>query len=145
MSESFNVQTVTLVSGPMSGATPRPMYRVPTAGGGITVLEGFLTDNSGGGTVSTSLGGTAVAACLVTFGTIGAANGTAGTTLTVDGTIGYFGGLGSITLGPGTVHTLLLGTAGTAYVGPGKFVGFKETAGTILGGYTVSLAYVLGK
>lgn len=145
MSESFNVNSITLVSGPTSGATEVPMWRVSPSGGGITILDGFMTDNHGGGTVSTSTGGTAVAARLVTFGTIGAANGTTGTVPVLDGTIGYFGGAGSITMGPGTVHTLLLGTAGTAYVGPGEFVGFDMTAGTILGGFCVSLNYVMGK
>jgi hypothetical protein len=143
MSDTFDVQTVTFSVGPVVGAQTIPMFRVPVSGGGITVVDGLLTINNTGGTTAAALFGTAVAACVVTFGTLGAAaNGTAGSAPAVDGTIGYFGGLGSINLGAGTVHTLL---AGTPYVGPGKFIGYKHTAGTLLGGFTIQVSYILGK
>ena len=94
---------------------------MPTVGGGITIVDGLLTLNNTGGTAAAAQFGTAVAARIVTHGTLGGvANGTAGSAVpAVDGTVGYFGALGSINLGAGTVHTLL---AGTPYVGPGKFV-----------------------
>lgn len=139
----FNVQIASFDIGPVVGAQSIPAFRVPEEGGGITVIDGLLTLNNTGGTAAAALFGTAVAACVVTFGSLGAAaNGTAGSAPTVDGTIGYFGGLGSINLGAGTVHTLL---AGTPYVGPGEFIGYKHTAGTILSGFRVTIAYVMGK
>jgi hypothetical protein len=144
MSESFNVQTVTIAFGPVVGAQDVPLFRVPTVGGGITVVDGLLTINNTGGTTAAALFGTAVAARVVTHGTLaGVANGTAGSAVpAVDGTVGYFGALGSINLGAGTVHTLL---AGTPYIGPGKFVNYAHTAGTLLGGFTVQISYVMGK
>jgi hypothetical protein len=143
MSESFNVQTVTFTVGPVVGAQAIPMFRVPTVGGGITIVDGLLTQAETGGTAAAAQFGTAVAARIVTFGSLGAvANGTAGSAPAVDGTVGYFGALGSINLGAGTVHTLL---AGTPYVGPGEFIGYAHTAGTLLGGFNVSISYVMGK
>jgi hypothetical protein len=143
MSDNFDVKIANFAIGPVVGAQTIPMFRVPVAGGGITVVDGSLTLNNTGGTTAAALFGTAVAACVVTFGTLGAAaNGTAGSAPAVDGTIGYFGGLGSINLGAGTVHTLL---SGTPYVGPGKWIGYKHTAGTLLGGFTVTVAYIMGK
>lgn len=143
MSESFDVHTVTFAVGPVVGAQSIPMWRVPAAGGGITIIDGLLTQNETGGTAAAAQFGTAVAARVITFGSLtGVANGTAGTAPTLNGTVGYFGGLGSINVGAGTLHTLL---AGTPYVGPGEFIGYAHTAGTLLGGFTVTISYVMGK
>jgi hypothetical protein len=142
MSETFNVQTISFAVGPVVGAQSIPMFRVPAAGGGITIVDGQLTQNATGGTAAAALFGTAVAARVVTFGTVAAANGTTGTAPTLNGTVGYFGGLGSINLGAGTLHTLL---AGTPFVSAGNFIGYAHTAGTLLGGFTVTISYVMGK
>lgn len=144
MSESFNVQTVVITFGPVVGAQNLPLFRVPVNGGGITIIDGLLTINNTGGTAAAALFGTAVAARIVTHGTLGdVANGTAGSAVpAVNGTVGYFGALGSINLGAGTVHTLL---AGTPYVDPGEFVTYAHTAGTILSGFNVQISYVMGK
>ncbi len=137
MSESFDVHTVSLVMGSFAGATEIPLFRVPVVGGGITVLEATAFQNGGGGTGV--LAGTAIGAKLITFGTVGAP-GTAGTVPTVNGTIGNFAG--TIYTGAGTVHVC---TIGTPYVGPGYFIGFDETAGTLNAGLTINIAYVMGR
>ena len=137
MSESFNVQTVTLVHGAFSGATEIPLYRVPTKGGGITVLEAVAYQNGTNG--SALVAGTAIGLKLVTFGTVGTP-GTAGTVPVLNGTIGNFAG--TCYFGAGTIHEC---TIGTAYVAPGYFIGIDETAGTIAAGITVQLGCVLGK
>lgn len=144
MSDSFDVNTIVISFGPVVGAQDVPLFRVPVNGGGITIVDGLLTLNNSGGTAAAALFGTAVAARIVTHGTLaGAANGTAGSAVpAVNGTVGYFGALGSINLGAGTVHTLL---AGTPYVGPGEFVNYAHTAGTLLGGFNVQISYVMGK
>lgn len=137
MSESFNVQTVSLVLGSFAGATGIPLYRVPTAGGGITILEATAFQNGGGGTGVTA--GTAIGAILNTYGTVGTP-GTAGTVPTLNGTIGAFAG--TIYTGAGTVHEC---TISTPYVAPGYFIGYDQTAGTLNAGLTINIAYVLGK
>jgi hypothetical protein len=138
MSESFNVQTVSLVMGSFAGATEIPLYRVPTAGGGITVLEATAFQNGGGGTGV--IAGTAIGAKLITFGTVNT-SGTAGTVPSVNGTICNFAG--TLYTGAGTVH--VVNTMGTAYVAPGYFIGYDQTAGTLNAGLTINIAYVLGK
>lgn len=137
MSESMNVQTVSLVSGAFSGATEIPLWRVPVVGGGITVLDAVAYQNGTNGSAATA--GTAIGLKLVTFGTVGN-SGTAGTVPALNGTIGNFAG--TVYMGAGTVHTC---TIGTPYVGPGYFVGIDETAGTIAAGITVQIGYVVGK
>src|SRR5512139_779371 len=137
MSESWNVQTVHLPLGAFSGATEVALMRVPVKGGGITVLEANVYQNGTNGSATTA--GTSIGAKLVTFGTVGSP-GTAGTVPTVNGTIGNFAG--TIYLGAGTVHVC---TIGTPYVGPGYFIGFDETAGTIAAGMTIEISYVLGR
>ena len=137
MSESFNVHTVSLVMGAFSGSDGIPLYRVPTKGGGITVLEVTAFQNGTNGSAATA--GTAIGAKLITYGTVGTP-GTAGTVPTLNGTIGNFAG--TIYTGAGTVHEL---TVGTPYVGPGYFIGFDETAGTLAAGLTINIAYVMGK
>jgi hypothetical protein len=142
MSESFDVNTFSVSFGPVVGAQSLPFFRVPAAGGGITIIDALLTQNQTGGTAAAALFGTAVAPRIITYGTIGAANGTTGTAPTLNGTVGYFGGLGSVNLGAGTLHTFV---AGTAYVSPGYVLGYAHTAGTLLGGFTVTISYVMGK
>ncbi len=137
MSESFDVHVVSLPIVSFAGATEIPLFRVPTVGGGITVIEATAIQNNGGGTGVT--GGTAIGAKLVTFGTVGAP-GTAGTVPVVNGTVGNFAG--TIYMGAGTVHVC---TIGTPYVGPGYFIGFDETAGTLNAGLTINIAYVMGR
>lgn len=137
MSESFNVQTVSLTHGAFSGATEIPLWRVPAAGGGITVLEAVAYQNGTNGSAATA--GTAIGLKLITFGTVGTP-GTAGTVPVLNGTIGNFPG--TVYFGAGTIHTC---TIGTPYVGPGYFVGIDETAGTIAAGVTVQISYVMGR
>ena len=133
MSDSFNVQTATLVLGQFSGATEVPLFNVPTSGGGITVQEVWAYQNGTGGSAITA--GTAIGAKLVTMGTVAT-----GGTPAVDGTVGTFAG--TIVTAAGVVHKL---TLTTPFVDAGKFIGFDETAGTVAAGLTIQLAYVLGK
>lgn len=139
MSESMNIQTVSLVTGYYAGATGLALWRVPTVGGGITVTDAWATQNNTNGTAAGNVAGTAIGLKLVTFGTVGTP-GTAGTVPTLAGTIGSFAG--TVYLGAGTLHAC---TIGTPYVGPGYFVGFNETAGTLAGGMTIHVSYVMGK
>jgi hypothetical protein len=133
MSESMNVQIATLTMGQFSGAAAVPLLHVPAEGGGITVLEAWALQNGAGGSAITS--GTAIGAILITMGTVAT-----GGTPAVNGTIGAFAG----TIIP-TATSVNKCTISTPFVEKDYWIGFDETAGTIAGGLTIQLAYVVGK
>jgi len=133
MSESFNVQTATLVLGQFSGATEVPMFHVPAEGGGISVIDAWAFQNGTGGSALTA--GTSIGAKLVTMGTV-----PTGGTPAVNGTIGSFAG--TIVTAAAVAHKC---TVSTPFVSADNFIGFDQTAGTIAAGLTIQLNYVMGK
>ena len=130
---AFETQVATLVLGQFSGATEVPLMRVPAGGGGVTILEATMFQNGTGGSAITA--GTAIGAKLITMGTVAT-----GGTPALDGTVGSFAG--TTVTAAGVVHFL---TVSTPYVGPGKFIGYDQTAGTVAAGATLQISYVVGK
>jgi ethanolamine utilization protein EutQ (cupin superfamily) len=102
----------------------RPLFKVPTGYGGITILgANYLTETAGTSTVQ-----------LVDLGT-------AGTSVTSGGTL--FTGGSSVAVA-GIPKTMTVDD--TAYVGEGKWVGVQEANTGTTGAITiVTLSYLMGK
>lgn len=120
---SFNVHVTTLHLGAFQGATEVPLAKLPSIGGGITVLSAHLVAPSAG---------TAVGGKLVTMSDAG--------TPVINGTIGTFAG--TVVTAAGAVAAL---TVTNAYVSGGYWIGYDQTSGTVPAGTFISLAYTMGK
>jgi len=102
----------------------RPLFKVPAAGGGITILDAnYLTETAGTSTVQ-----------LVDLGT-------AGTSITSGGTL-FTGGSSVAVAG----IPIAMSVDDTAFVPAGRWVGVKEANTGTTGAITiVTLSYVVGK
>lgn len=122
----YDVQIVSAYLGDFSGATEIPLIHVPSEGGGVTVLEAWL---SGQGV------GTAVGGLIVTF-----SNVATGGTPVLNGTVGSFAG--TIVQAAGVVHKA---TISAGYVEDPYWIGYDQTSGTLIAGSKLSIAYVMGR
>lgn len=120
MADTFDVHVFTLPV-VLTGATEIPLAHFPTGGGGCTVLGADLIN-----------AGTSVGGKLVTMSNAG--------TPAINGTIGAFAG--TVTASASIPAAL---TISDAYVGPGEWIGFDQTSGTVPAGSFLSLSYVMGK
>jgi hypothetical protein len=123
---SDELSSMTLHVGAFNGATELPYAHVPTALGGITVLEALLFSPGAG---------TAIGGLLVTFGNVAT-----GGTPAINGTIGSFAG--TIVTAAGVVHKA---TISTPFVANNYFIGYDQTSGTIPAGSFIQVNYVTGK
>ena len=123
MSSQFDVNIVSCNIGALSNDF-RPLFKVPSAGGGITILDAnYVTETAGTSTVQ-----------LVALGS-------AGTAIASGGTL-YSGG--SAVAAAGIPVTMAVDD--TAFVDAGSWVGVKEANTGTTGAITiVSLSYVMGK
>ncbi len=119
MADVFDVHILTIPLA-LTGATEIPLVKLPSGGGGITVLSVNLLGASG----------TAVGGKLVTMSNAG--------TPAVNGTIGTFAG--TVAASP-TVPAAL--TISDAYVAEGEWIGYDQTGGTVATAH-LALSYVMG-
>ena len=122
MASQFDVHIVTCNIGALTNDF-RPLFKVPAAGGGITILNAnYVTETAGTSTVE-----------LVDLGT-------AGTSIT-GGTL-FSGGSAVAVAGIPTVLTV----DDTAFLAGGNWLGVKEAnTGTTGAISIISLAYIVGK
>lgn len=118
----FNVQILTLPLPSFSGATEIPLVKMPSGFGGITVLEAHMVGGAG----------TAVGGKLVTMADAG--------TPAINGTIGAFAG--TVVGVAGARHAC---TLSDAYVGPGEWIGYDQTSGTVSVNAAINISYLMGK
>lgn len=126
MSESFNVQSVNLHVGAFNGATEVPLGFIPSAGGGVTVIEAWLFAPSAG---------TAITGQVVTMGSV-----STGGTPAINGTVGAFAG--TIVTAAGVTHKL---TISDAWVQGGEFLAYDQASGTVPAGTYIQVHYVHGR
>ena len=123
MASQFDVHIVTLSLGAYLGSTELPLAKLPSGGGGITVLEANLVGPSAG---------TVITGQLVTMSDAG--------TPAINGTIGAFAG--TVVTAAGVPGEL---TISSAFVDAGYWIGFDQASGTVPAGTFISLSYVMGK
>lgn len=122
MANAFDVHIMALPLGSYNGATELPLLKVPSGGGGITVLEAHLMGGAG----------TAIGGKLVTMSNQG--------TPEINGTIGAFAG--TVVTAAGVVAAA---TLSDAYVAEGEWIGYDQTSGTVPAGSYINLSYIMGK
>lgn len=123
MAEIFDVKVATLSLGAYNGSTEMPLAKLPSAGGGITVLSAHLVGPSAG---------TVIGGLLVTMSDAG--------TPALNGTVGAFAG--TVVTAAGVVAAL---TISNAFVAGGYWLGFDQTSGTVPAGTFITVSYVMGK
>lgn len=123
MAKNLDVHIATLSLGAYNGATELPLAKLPSTGGGITVLECNLVGPSAG----TVIGGK-----IVTMSDAG--------TPAINGTVGAFAG--TVVTAAGVPGEL---TISGAFVDAGYWLGFDQTSGTVPAGTFISLSYVMGR
>lgn len=125
MSSQANIDVVSNNIGALTNDF-RPLFKIPTGLGGITVLEAYyITETAGTSLVS-----------IVDLGT-------AGTAVAAGGTI-FTASAGSSVAAAGIPNTLA--EADTAFIGDGHWVGVKEGNVGTTGAITiVTLSYLTGK
>lgn len=119
---NFNVHMSILPLGAFNGATELPLLKVPTGGGGVTVLEAYLLGGAG----------TAIGGKVVTMSNVG--------TPAINGTVGAFAG--TVVTAAGVVAGL---TVSSGFVAEGYWIGFDQTSGTVPAGAFLTISYVVGK
>lgn len=124
MSGQMDVHIATLSLGAMIGATELPLVKLPSAGGGITILEAFLVGPSAG---------TSVAGLLVTMTNAG--------TPALNGTVATFTTPGITAAGVPIAATI----NNQGYVEKDLWIGFDQTSGTVVAGTFITLSYVMGR
>jgi len=122
MSSSFDVHVVTLPLGLYSGATHLPLMKLPTAGGGITILDAEMFGGAG----------TAIGGVLVMLSDVG--------TPAIAGTIGSLAGTVTQAAGVRAAFTIA-----TAFVDDGQYIGYDQASGTVPLGSFITMSYVTGK
>lgn len=124
MSSQMDVHIATLSLGALVGATELPLAKLPSMGGGITILEANLVGPSAG----TSVGG-----LLVTMTNAG--------TPVLNGTVATFTTPGITAAGVPIAAAI----NNSGYVGPDYWIGFDQTSGTVPAGTFITLSYIMGK
>lgn len=118
-----DINLVSVDLGAYIGATGRPLIKLPTGSGGITIKEANVIGNAAG---------TAVGLLLVTLTDAG--------TPVLNGTVGAFAG--TIVFAEGVPAEC---TISTPYVAPGYWIGVDQTSGTAPANAVLSVSYVMGK
>lgn len=123
MAEAFDVKIASVDVGAATGGGPFPCFYLPSAGGGITLLDVQVVGDGAG---------TSIGLAAITLSDVGtpAANGTIGS---FAGTVVYAAGVKADC------------TISTAYVGGGKWIGLEQTSGTAATNTKLVLSYVMGK
>jgi hypothetical protein len=123
MSNSLDVQVISVDMGAYSGANHRPLIYIPSNGGGITLLSAKVIGSGAG----TAIG------LILTSMTDAGTPVLAGTHAAWAGTIIY------------AEMVPFSATISTAYVAGGQWLGVDQTSGTAPANAVLSLAYVIGK
>lgn len=123
MAFEVHILTFPISIAAFSGATEIPLVKIPSAGGGITVLEAYMIGPSAG---------TAVGGLLVSLSNAG--------TPVLNGTVATF-----TTPGVTAAGVPIASTVGTPYVEDGLWLGYDQTSGTVPAGTYITLSYVMGR
>jgi hypothetical protein len=123
MASQMDVNINSVDYGAYIGANHRPLFKVPSNGGGITILDVHATGMAAG---------TSIGLLVVTASDAG--------TPAINGTVGAFAG--TIVYAEGVVFEA---TVSSAYVAAGSWVCVDQTSGTAPANTILSVSYVMGK